>query len=129
MHRVAPIPSPRVLHEGGTAAAAGMVSVPLFFDGGLDLESVWQELARGSNHHSSSVLTLEKPRQRRISAKIDSLKTNPRPSGVEKLSGEEDLYRVRVGDYRILYQIHDRILLVLILRIGHRQDVYRLLSR
>ena len=61
----------------------------------------------------------------RISRKIDSLADNPRPPGVEKLSGSEDSYRVRVGDYRIVYLIEDRALLICVVRIGHRKNVYR----
>jgi mRNA interferase RelE/StbE len=68
---------------------------------------------------------LERPDQVRVAARIDSLAQNPRPRGVEKLSGEEDLYRVRVGNYRIIYQIQDARLLVLVVKIGHRRDVYR----
>jgi mRNA interferase RelE/StbE len=48
----------------------------------------------------------------------------PRPAGAEKLSGH-DLFRVRQGDYRILYEIEDRELTVTIIKIGHRRDVYR----
>ncbi|MEK7790220.1 MAG: type II toxin-antitoxin system RelE/ParE family toxin [Deltaproteobacteria bacterium] len=65
------------------------------------------------------------PVQNRIERKIDDLAQNPRPHGVEKLSGEENLYRVRIGDYRVIYQILDKILLVLIVKIGHRREVYR----
>jgi mRNA interferase RelE/StbE len=61
----------------------------------------------------------------RISRKIDSLADNPRPPGVEKLSGSEYSYRIRVGDYRILYEIQDEILLVLIVRVRHRREAYR----
>ena len=61
----------------------------------------------------------------RISRKIDSLAGNPRPPGVEKLSGSEDSYRVRVGDYRILYEIRDKALLVVVVRIRHRREAYR----
>ena len=68
---------------------------------------------------------LERPDQVRVAAKIDSLAQNPRPHGVEKLSGEEDLYRVRVGNYRIIYKIQDARLVVLVVKIGHRRDVYR----
>lgn len=60
----------------------------------------------------------------RIIAKIRGLETNPRPSGVEKLSGD-DKYRLRQGDYRILYEILDRQLVVTIVRIGNRREVYR----
>jgi mRNA interferase RelE/StbE len=58
---------------------------------------------------------------KRIGKKIDKLGENPRPQGVEKLSGEENIYRVRSGDYRVLYSIEDEILYVLILKVGHRK--------
>jgi mRNA interferase RelE/StbE len=61
----------------------------------------------------------------RILRKLDALEDNPRPFGVEKLTGGEDLYRVRVGDWRIVYAIRDRELVVIIIRIGHRREVYR----
>ncbi|MDO8136857.1 MAG: type II toxin-antitoxin system RelE/ParE family toxin [Candidatus Brocadiales bacterium] len=51
----------------------------------------------------------------RIKARIDGLAYNPRPQGVKKLSGAESLYRVRVGDYRIIYEIQDKALVVLAL--------------
>ena len=63
--------------------------------------------------------------QRRIVAKMETLATDPRPDGCTKLKGEEDVYRVRVGDYRIIYQVRDKELLVLVVRVGHRRDVYR----
>jgi len=68
---------------------------------------------------------LPRPDQRRIAARIDTLATDPRPVGVKKLEGEDALYRVRVGDYRIVYQIQERRLIVLVVRIAHRRDVYR----
>jgi mRNA interferase RelE/StbE len=61
----------------------------------------------------------------RLQTKIDSLISEPRPVGVVKLVAEEDLYRIRVGDYRIIYVIQDDLLLILILKVGHRRDVYR----
>lgn len=64
-----------------------------------------------------------KPRQK-IARKIQALAGDPRPQGSEKLSGE-DLYRIRQGDYRILYGIQDRALSIVVIRIGHRRDVYR----
>ena len=63
--------------------------------------------------------------QRRLAARIDALADNPRPPGVKKLAGEESLYRLRSGDYRILYTVKDALLIVLIIKIGHRRDVYR----
>jgi mRNA interferase RelE/StbE len=60
----------------------------------------------------------------RILKRIDSLKEDPRPAGVEKLSGAEK-YRLRQGNYRILYRIEDEIITVTIVKAGHRSDVYR----
>ena len=62
--------------------------------------------------------------QKRIARKIEVLARNPRPPGVEKLMGLSDLYRLRVGDYRILYQIQEKILLVLVVQVGHRREIY-----
>jgi len=56
---------------------------------------------------------------------IDALAQEARPAGCVKLAGSPDLYRIRVGDYRIVYQIKDNELLVLVLSIGHRREVYR----
>jgi mRNA interferase RelE/StbE len=67
---------------------------------------------------------LDLPTFRKVDAKIQGLADNPRPHGVKKLAGE-DAYRVRVGDYRILYQIEDAILLVVVVTVGNRRDVYR----
>ena len=61
----------------------------------------------------------------RIKTRIDALANNPRPPDVKKLSGTESLYRIRVGDYRIIYEIQDRVLVVLVVKIGRRGDVYR----
>ncbi len=60
----------------------------------------------------------------RVIARIQSLGDDPRPSIAEKLSGQER-YRLRQGDYRILYEIHDHVLLIIVVRIGHRREVYR----
>ena len=61
----------------------------------------------------------------RLARSIDALVDNPRPIGVEKLAGYEDRYRIREGDYRIVYTIRDAMLIVLIVRVGHRKDIYR----
>ena len=62
--------------------------------------------------------------QKRIIARIEELASNPRPYDVRKLVAEENLYRVRVGEYRAVYQIRDRELIVLIVKVGHRREVY-----
>jgi mRNA-degrading endonuclease RelE of RelBE toxin-antitoxin system len=50
---------------------------------------------------------------------------DPRPAGAEKMKGEENAWRVRVGDYRIIYEIHDAVLLVMVFAVGNRKEVYR----
>jgi mRNA interferase RelE/StbE len=65
------------------------------------------------------------PIRKRLSPHIDALADNPRPPGVVKLSGSSDIYRVRVGDYRIVYEIQDVGLVILVLKIGNRREVYR----
>jgi mRNA interferase RelE/StbE len=62
--------------------------------------------------------------RRRVVERISRLAENPRPVGVEKISGQ-DKYRVRQGRYRILYAIEDQDLIVQIVKVGQRQDVYR----
>jgi mRNA interferase RelE/StbE len=61
----------------------------------------------------------------RIAAAIDALADQPRPPGVKKLQGDENLWRVRVGSYRLIYEIHDAQLIVLIVRVADRKDAYR----
>ncbi len=61
---------------------------------------------------------------KKIVQKIRSLSDNPRPNGCVKLSGRER-YRIRQGDYRILYSIENEILVVYVIKIGHRKEVYR----
>ncbi|MBI3184065.1 MAG: type II toxin-antitoxin system RelE/ParE family toxin [Myxococcales bacterium] len=69
---------------------------------------------------------LPKEVQRRIRDKIDRLAHNPRPPGVKALQGSERGYlRLRVGDYRLIYRVEDEQLLVLVVRIGHRREIYR----
>jgi mRNA interferase RelE/StbE len=62
---------------------------------------------------------------KRIDAAILALADNPRPPGCVRLSGQLHLWRIRVGDYRILYEIQDRQLIVLIVSVAHRREVYR----
>ena len=61
---------------------------------------------------------------KRIVAKIGSLAEDPRPADSIKLSADEK-YRLRCGDYRILYLIEDQVLIVYVIKVGHRKDVYR----
>ena len=63
--------------------------------------------------------------QSRLQSHMDALAENPRPHGIKKLAGEDDTYRIRVGAYRILYQIQDEILLVLVVKIAPRREAYR----
>ena len=62
--------------------------------------------------------------RRRIVDRITALAEDPRPAGAERLSGD-DKYRIRQGDYRILYEIVDHTLVVTVVRVGHRREVYR----
>ena len=63
--------------------------------------------------------------RRRIQAAVEILSTEPRPNGAKKLVGGHGEWRVRTGDYRIVYEIHERRLVVLVLVLGHRREVYR----
>lgn len=63
--------------------------------------------------------------QKKLAAKIEALRDEPFPSGCKKMAAIPDTWRVRAGDYRIVYQVHQKILLVLVLTVGHRKDVYR----
>ena len=62
--------------------------------------------------------------RRRVVARMQGLSDQPRPPGCEKLTGH-DLFRIRQGNYRILYEVQDHDLTVTIFKIGHRRDVYR----
>ena len=61
---------------------------------------------------------------RRILARLAELETNPRPTDIKKLKGRK-AWRIRVGDYRVIYEIHNRQLQILVITIGHRREVYR----
>lgn len=62
--------------------------------------------------------------QLRLRPRIDALVDDPRPSGAKKLKGS-DLWRIRVGDHRVVYAIRNQVLVVLVVRIAHRREVYR----
>ncbi|MEW6236141.1 MAG: type II toxin-antitoxin system RelE/ParE family toxin [Candidatus Omnitrophota bacterium] len=68
---------------------------------------------------------LSPERRSKIIALLESLALNPRPSGVKKLKGVENRWALRSGDYRIVYEIHDDRLIVLVIDIDHRRQVYR----
>lgn len=63
--------------------------------------------------------------QKRIVRAVELLAKDPRPHGVVKMAGDDNLWRIRVGDFRVVYEIHDSVLLVMVLRVGHRREVYR----
>ena len=60
----------------------------------------------------------------RVIKRIEALSDNPRPPGVQKLVGSEDDYRIRIGDYRVIYEIRDALLVVLVMKVAHRRQVY-----
>jgi mRNA interferase RelE/StbE len=72
-----------------------------------------------------ALLEVPKKDREKIRTKIDSLAENPRPPGVKRLKGDEGYHRVRSGDYRVLYLIVETKLLVVVVKIGNRRDVYR----
>jgi mRNA interferase RelE/StbE len=68
---------------------------------------------------------LDKPVRRRVQGAIDRLADDPHPAGMIALRGAPGAFRIRVGDYRVIYVLHDDRLLVVVIDIGHRRDVYR----
>lgn len=72
-----------------------------------------------------ALLDLPAETARRLSTAIDALAADPRGPGTRKLTGSDLLYRVRVGDYRVVYEVHDHRLLILVVKLGHRRDIYR----
>jgi len=63
--------------------------------------------------------------QQRLTARIRELPDRPRPLGCRKLLGYQDVYRIRVGHYRVIYSVDDEKVIVIILKLGHRRAVYR----
>jgi mRNA interferase RelE/StbE len=70
------------------------------------------------------IMKLDKKLIPGIKTAIADLANNPRPFGYKKLKGE-DAYRIRIGDYRVIYEIEDDIILVTVVSVGHRKDVYK----
>lgn len=71
------------------------------------------------------VKKLDQRVRRSVTEAINALAENPRPAGSRKLAGSTNAYRIRVGDHRILYQIADKVLQVLIVKVGNCKDAYR----
>ena len=74
---------------------------------------------------AKALKAIPKTAQKRIAKKIESLAEGPPDPAKTKMKGDNPFHRVRVGDYRIIYEIQNEILLILILKIGHRKEVYR----
>ena len=70
-------------------------------------------------------LALPRDIQKRLDKRLLALRDNPRPPGVKALTGAPGVLRLRVGNYRVLYEVHDAALIVLVLEVAHRGDVYR----
>jgi mRNA interferase RelE/StbE len=68
---------------------------------------------------------LDPPARRRIQAAVELLGSDPRPAGAKKLVGGDGEWRVRTGDYRVVYEIRDDVLVVLVIAVGHRRGIYR----
>ena len=68
---------------------------------------------------------LPRPLITKIVSAVDNLSSNPFPQGVRKLVGTENTYRIRIGDYRVLYNLIEQKVIIEIIRVGHRKDVYK----
>jgi len=80
------------------------------------------EIKRGAR---KALLALPTEMRGRLGRAIDALAANPRPDGSRKIVGSDALYRIRIGDYRVVYEIEDDRLIVLVVKVGHRRDIYR----
>lgn len=77
---------------------------------------------------AKSLRKIPKADQKRIADKIDSLAENTPNPDTTKMRGNNPFHKVRVGDYRIVYEIHENVLSILIVKIGHRKDIYKNIS-
>lgn len=77
-----------------------------------------------SRRAAKAITNLDKPLRRKILAAIDTLSGDPRPAGCKKLA-DQQAWRIRVGDYRIIYEIHDQVLLIIVVDVGHRREICR----
>lgn len=78
-----------------------------------------------SPHALRQLRALPRQVQQRVSPHIDALSNDPRPHGVVRTSGKDDFYRMRVGSYRVIYTIEEDVLVVLVVSVGHRREIYR----
>ena len=90
--------------------------------------AVWRIVVKSSAAKELALLGNKQDRLRIVQA-IASLAHNPRPPGCEKLSGQTDLYRVRIGSFRVVYEIVDQVLLVTVIKMGHRKNIYQKLQK
>lgn len=79
----------------------------------------WKESAK------KELKNLDKPMIKRVLESVTQLAANPRPVACKKLRGADDLYRIRVADYRVVYAIDDSVLIIEIIRVGHRRNIYQ----
>lgn len=79
-----------------------------------------------SKHYLKDLEKIPKKDREQIRQTISSLSVNPRHDGCKKLKGtSEPLYRIRCGDYRVIYTIQDKVLVVLVIEVGHRKEIYK----
>ena len=80
---------------------------------------------RLSGHARRQFKKLDRETRDRIAGRLNQFSGDPRGFGTEKLAGNDAHYRNRVGEYRIVFEIHDAVLVLLVIRVGHRREVYR----
>ena len=88
------------------------------------MPGVWRIVVKSSAAKELASLGSKQVRQRIVQA-IASLAHDPRPPDCEKLSGQIDLYRVRIGNFRVVYEIVDDVLLITVIKVGYRKNLYR----
>jgi len=108
----------------GKSQGFGASFKPEFESGSETLESVAYQI-QFSPQAQRQFRKLTQDLQNRITPHIESLGGNPRPAGCVKLHAEDDLWRIRIGDYCVVCQIRDKVSLVIVLVVRHRREVYR----
>ncbi len=78
-----------------------------------------------ANRAQKELKKVSPPYQNKIVKAIKELASNPMPAGVKKLKGQINQYRVRVADYRIIYEVHGTEMIILVVKVGHRKSVYQ----